>query len=271
MSSIKLEVMSLSKVAKNSGEFVPEKLLPHDFEDRPIWGPITKRIETDGAAADSKNTHIDPAPSAKAGEQPFDSDFSAPETHIDTPTIPVSKEPDGTVENPPVEEKVSQEDLDAAVEKAYNSGVQAGMERMESDHGLSVKTLQSICEQLSTIRETILKNSMSELRELVLLISEKIIRHSIASQKDTIIQTVDEAIHHAVKSDEFIIYVNPDDYITIKTKSSDFISSVSGLENIIVQSDATIDRGGCLIESSNCTVDATLASQLEVIAESLQE
>lgn len=261
----------MSKVIKKSGDFIPERIIPKDFNAAPTWGNLVKEIELEDDIPLHVDTQEDSPTDTAAGTQPFDLDFSAPE-HSSTGAEAHPK-PDLSESSSPqnMPGKYSQEDMDAAVEDSYDKGVQAGMERMESDYGVSIKTLQSMCEQLNTIRETILKNSLSEMRDLVLLISEKIIRHSVESQKETIIRTVEDAIQQAVKSDEFVITVNPDDYITIKTKSADFISSVSGLENIIVRSDASVDKGGCMIESSNCTVDATLVSQLEIIAESLQE
>ncbi len=271
MSLTRLEVMSLSKVIKDSGGFVPEKIVAKDLEDSPVWGNLVKHVEPEIETV-QETTEIDvPTHDSNVTSQSYDSDFSAPEIDEHDTLIHSDASPVMPDEQNIAEKMFSQEELDLALEESYSNGVQAGMDRMESDYGLSVKTLQSICEQLNTVRETILKNSMSEMRELVLLIAEKIIRHSISSQKETIVKTVEDAIQQAVKSDEFIISVNPDDYITIKTKSADFINSVTGLENIIVRSDASIDSGGCLIESSNCTVDATLVSQLEIIAEALQE
>ncbi len=262
--------MSLSKVIKNSGDFVPENIISKDLDDKPVWGQLVKRIEAEKNPPEQSNEGE--ATHGSVAAKTFESDFSAPDISSEDDGQPrVTIPPADLTGQAKLDHKYTQDELDAAVEDSYNSGVQAGLERMESDYGVSVKTLQSVCEQLNTIRETILKNSMSEMRELVILIAEKIIRHSITLQKDTIVRTVEDAIQQAVKSDEFIISVNPDDYITIKTKSADFINSVSGLENIIVKSDSTIDSGGCVVESSNCTVDATLVSQLEIISEALHE
>jgi len=44
---------------------------------------------------------------------------------------------------------------------------------------------------------------------------------------------------------------------------------MSGLENITLQSDATIEPGGCKLESSCCTVDATLTNQIKVIRDNV--
>ncbi|MDR3630092.1 MAG: FliH/SctL family protein, partial [Desulfocapsaceae bacterium] len=108
-------------------------------------------------------------------------------------------------------------------------------------------------------------------QNLVLAIAEKIIRHSVTVQNDTIIATVEEAIRQAVKTDELTIEVNPADLAVIKSRSRDLIDSLSGLENIVIQTNPEIERGGCRIDSSTSTVDATLASQLQIIKQAIEE
>ena len=50
----------------------------------------------------------------------------------------------------------------------------------------------------------------------------------------------------------------------------EIINEISGLDNIILKADRSVERGGCLLESANCTVDATISGQLQVIKEALQ-
>lgn len=255
----------MSKIIKDSVGFVPEKILSVDLDRPAVWKNLAGPAERESEENDTEDVfgqdlNIEPAddqnPTEAASDSySFDSDFSSPESG------------DGVDNTAPPPERI---DLEALTEEFYNKGVEAGIERMESDYGSTIKTLQSVCEQLSSVHETILKNSLEEMQNMVLQIAEKILRQSVASQKETIIGTVEEAIQLAVKSDEFLIRVNPDDYETIKSRSTDFIHAMNGLENINVKSDASVERGGCLIESNNCIVDATIASQLEIISDSVK-
>lgn len=266
----------MSKVIRDSTGFIPQKIVAADFDRPAVWENLAKQVEpepvTDEALEPENTKSTDqsrgtddarrPEESSAANEaqQPsFENDFSSPQ--IDEQIAgktPQSADSGG--------ESVVPADVDAIAEEYFNKGLQAGAERVDNDYKLCLKTLQSICEELDTVRETILKNSLGEMQDLVLQIAAKILRQSVTVQDETIVRTVEEAIQQAVKSDEFIISVNPEDYETIHSRSTDFINAVNGLENIIVRSDASVDQGGCMVESSNCTVDATLASQLEVIA-----
>jgi len=268
----------LSKVIKKTEDFVPDNLLPECVDTPPVWGNFARQVEvyqqnstepTVQKAASSPSPDTKPEVQDQAGPEGLDSDFTAPQNIATPPVEKPAAINEAATEEIQEKELLPKIDIEAIAQENFNKGVQAGIERMESDFGSSLKTLQQVCEQLNTIRDTILKNSIGEMKELVLIIAQKIIRHSVISQNETILSTVEEAILQAVKSDEFKIAVNPDDYDTIKSKSSDFINTISGLENIIVGSDASVERGGCIIESSNCTVDATIASQLEIIAEKI--
>ena len=54
------------------------------------------------------------------------------------------------------------------------------------------------------------------------------------------------------------IYRQP--LIFVKTK-------LPRLINLVIKKDPGIERGGCKVESENCTVDATIASQFDIIRE----
>jgi flagellar assembly protein FliH len=48
-----------------------------------------------------------------------------------------------------------------------------------------------------------------------------------------------------------------------------FLSSISGLQSIVVESDEDISRGGCVVESDQGKVDATIETKLEKIQDQL--
>lgn len=262
--------MNLSKIIKDSKDFIPDSTFSTQSTKPAVWGDIVEKVDpsrgTDSSSDSqpsvfSENINQTPAENSPHHNDSFNEDFSAPLQEDN-----VFSENSDPIDQTTVEEKI---DLDAFAEDHFHRGIQAGIERMESDFGASIKTLQTLCEQLETLRDTILQNSMEEMINLVLKISETIIRQSLSSQKETIIKTVEASIQQAVKSEEFIISVNPEDFEVIENKSQDFINSISGLENVIIKKNSTIERGGCFVESNNCTVDATVSSQLDIIADAV--
>jgi flagellar assembly protein FliH len=266
--------MSSSRVYKNLEGFQPEQLVSRSKQGNDGWQPATIPEE----AAESENIHRqqqdDKRITQEADHDPAD---STPKDELFALQSDQTSEPDD-------DRDAAQQQMESALEaiptpaeiedlkeKVFQQGVQEGLRQAEADYGSSTLALFQACEQLSSIRETILVNSKSELIEMIIAFSEKIIRHSVTEQDQTIIDTVEEAMHQAVKSSEFYIFLNPEDMAAIKERSNDFVAGLNGLENIIVKSDPAIERGGCRIESENCTVDATMSSQLEIINDRLRD
>lgn len=269
----------MSRVFKQSSSFIPEKIIVGNNRVKSGWHSVLlqetqpkepsegshkkESLQNTPSEMDFSGTHGNPSP-----ESSHKMDFSAPDALAafveEAEPLPDTKDDLAIAPHP---ERI---DIELLQEEAYNKGLQDGLARAEEDFGSGTKALMMACQEINGLRETILNNSMDEMQNLVLVIAEKIIRHSVTEQDSTIIDTVKEAIHKAVKSDEFIIQVNPSDLTIINAKTKEFIESVNGLENIIVHADPAIDRGGCKVDSSTSTVDATLAGQLQIIENALK-
>ncbi len=112
-------------------------------------------------------------------------------------------------------------------------------DKAEQDFGDATRALLSTCQQLDTVRETIISNSSEELQEFALSIAERILRISVREQDDTIIATIEEALQRAVKSDEFTVYIHPEDHDTVAEKSAEIIAGLTGLNKIVIKKDST--------------------------------
>ncbi len=259
--------MNLSKFYKKSNSFQKEKILPRttDGKNEAVWGSIVVQDATIVEPETPQINTVDPF------EDPMVPDIEEPQFTENLPpiseTVPI-EEPAPVVEQP---KKVPEPAIDiAAIEqKSFDSGVAAGKQQAEDDFENSAQTLLNMCKELDILRETILRNSTDEMKKLILDISTKIIRHSVTEQEETIVATIKDSISRAVKSDEFQIQLNPEDLAIVETRKQEIIDTVSGLDTISLKPDATIERGGCTIESSYCTLDATISSQIGIIHDSV--
>ena len=192
-----------------------------------------------------------------AQQQPVSEEERPAPPHVE-PQIDLSKYLELTIHNKKIEE-------------AYQKGLKSGKEKAIQDLNDATKALLITCQQLDTIRETIINNSSRELQDFALTIAERILRISVRDQDSTIIATIEEALQRAVKSDEFTININPEDYQTIAEHSAEIVAGLSGLNKIVIKKDITVERGGAKIESDNCTIDATIAGQFDVIREEIKK
>ncbi len=260
--------MSLSRFYKTNNNFKPEAVLDTTAftSGEPVWGTI---IKDETIPPESVPEHVQESLSPATEAPESATDVSQPTEFLEESVSDNSNE---NVANEPLVPLVEPEPkikIEAIRENAFTSGIAAGRQQAEEDLENIGQTLLGICNELDRLRETILQNSADEMKELVLAISERIIRHSVKEQEETIIATIKDAIHLAVKSDEFQIQINPEDLEVVNSQKTEIISSISGLDNIVLKSDPNIERGGCKLESTCCTVDASMASQIKVIHDSI--
>jgi flagellar assembly protein FliH len=154
-------------------------------------------------------------------------------------------------------------------EQVYNQGRQAGREEAEQEFADTVSALGVALEEIGRLRESILRNSIHDMLLLVMVIAKEVIKREVEINPDVIVSTISRALHAAVKSDEFHLRINPQDLELVNEKKPFFIASISGLQNITVETSEEVSRGGCFLESNFGEVDATIEGQLEQIREQL--
>jgi flagellar assembly protein FliH len=272
--------MSLSKYYEKSDAFKPEELFKpagdqhfkqlvvnRSERDRFHSGTVTTQINSTQERRQHGQTgeHNAAIPEAQKSVEARDENGSQ-ETAQAKSQIAETKEPaiDPTRF---VEIAVAQEQM----EKAFLQGREEGEQKADQEFGDAVRALVNICQQLDTIRETIINNSRQEMLDFTLAVAERILRISVAEQDQTIIHTLEEALSRAVRSDEFTIYVHPDDLQIVREKVPELIAGISGLNNLVLKKDVNVGRGGAKIESENCTIDATVASQFALICEEVRK
>jgi flagellar assembly protein FliH len=247
--------MSLSKYYPKSDAFQPEKIVRQIQDGAFVKVPPPKTTRDDFVSEDKPASQPKPDPFAKETK-------NTPPIPPPPPTAPA----DSTAPEPPSAEIIAQ-----AKAEAYQQGRAEAMAKAEEDFGTASRALLSCCQQLDSIRETIIANSSGELRDFALTIAERVLRISLQEQDQTIIATIEEALQRAVKSDAFTVYIHPDDYRIVKEKSAELIAGLSGLNGLVLKKDITVDRGGAKIESDNCTIDATIATQFAAIRDEVMK
>ncbi|MGM0416978.1 MAG: FliH/SctL family protein [Thermodesulfobacteriota bacterium] len=172
---------------------------------------------------------------------------------------------------PPLEPAEPEIDVEALEKKAYQKGVAAGKKEVEEKLAKATKALNEAAKKLSTQSESIMQRSAEDMLQLVMAIAERILHFEISERKEVVVRIVQQTINAAVQAEEFHIRVNPEDIEVLNEQKPLFIASLSGLSNIEFIADASITRGGCILESPSGRVDATLETQLDEIFTHLKE
>lgn len=168
-------------------------------------------------------------------------------------------------------DQAGQVDYRRAVEEAHACGRQEGIAQAEERIGELGRAFAAAVEDISRLRESILKNSTDDMLRLVLAVAQQVVHVEIASNPQIVLETLKRGLKAAVRSDEYHIRLHPQDLALVSEQKPLLLASVSGLKNITLEGDAGIARGGCMVESNLGQVDATIDSQLAEIRDRLQQ
>lgn len=156
-----------------------------------------------------------------------------------------------------------------AYEKGFEQGQKDGFEIGEKRALKTVEHIEALFGELAQIREAILKRHEKEIIAVISAAIEAIV-HKAAVADDRLIG---DAIRHALElsSDrsEIKLRVNPDDYAFIENARPEFFSEFKDIRSIIVHSDPSIARGGCILETPKGGIDARIETRLKKIQQCL--
>jgi flagellar assembly protein FliH len=119
--------------------------------------------------------------------------------------------------------------------------------------------------QLEDSKKTMINGLEHVLLRFCVELTKKIISCELETNRDMITATIKRALSMIADRENVLIRVSPGDMETA-SGSKDFLSTVTErLENVRIEEDARINKGGCIIESNSGLVDARLGVQLEEV------
>ena len=158
-----------------------------------------------------------------------------------------------------------------AYEKGYAQGEKDGFEIGEKKSLKIIENMENLLIEMSRFKLDILKHHEKEILELIFSIAEKIIHYQVNINETAVKGSIIKALNLIGDKSQVVLRVNPDDYDYVEKLRPDFFSKIKDIKSVVVNSDTTVSRGGCFLETSNGEVDATVETQLEKIRQCLIE
>ncbi|MFN9778218.1 MAG: FliH/SctL family protein [Candidatus Kapaibacterium sp.] len=165
-------------------------------------------------------------------------------------------------------------DIQAAYDRGFTDGQSVTSALMESE-------LSSFREKVSNIDTVI-----HELREqfameteqmhtiavnVALAIAEHILHREVSANSHVAVEQAKKVLSTMHGTREVIIRVHPDSYETMKEANSQLLNATSTLRKVDILSDESVERGGCILESSMGTVDTQFRHQLDHLRTTMEE
>lgn len=164
------------------------------------------------------------------------------------------------------------DEIQNQVQSAYDQGFEDGRQVTQLALAEEFKKFENWIKNIDLVTEKLTKNFSEELKKLgkavvpiAIQIAKLIIRKEVEQNSEILLEQVQNVLEAIENETIFKIRINPEDVGIIQTVGSR-LPQLSGIELI---ADPTIERGGCIVETSIGTIDATFQSQLEKIAQNL--
>lgn len=174
------------------------------------------------------------------------------------------------------EEVVPIEEVKRQVQEAYEKGFKDGQEVTRDFFTDEMMRHQEWVRRFDTITEKLRHQYSKELVKLEDMIislgmisAEHILQSEVTYNSQIVVQQVKKAIAEVDNESIFRILVHPESYEVLNQVKSKLLSSPAESMKIQIQSDDSIDKGGCLLETSSGIIDGKLRTQLATIKQRL--
>lgn len=128
--------------------------------------------------------------------------------------------------------------------------------------------LAQVAEQLVRVRllkTELLQNAENEIIALACKVAEKIIGRDLEREPELVVEICANAIDTVRTAQQVVMRVNPKDAAVLRERRPKLMELIGRVKEIAIKDDAEVPRYGCIIETDSGTIDAQLATQLEMI------
>jgi len=152
---------------------------------------------------------------------------------------------------------------EAAAKEGYNEGLQAAQYDIQ-------KIKESLAEFINAKQE-VYDSIAPDILEISIDIAKKIIKKEMTDDPQVILQNIKDIMKGLSKEETKItLKVNPNQAAILKQEVPECATSLGLEAKIIIISDENIMEGGCILNTTNGVIDATVESQLAIISEVLK-
>lgn len=192
---------------------------------------------------------------------------------IGNASAPVSEE---TREAILAEARVEAEDIrrQASVEgvqQGYEQGMAQAREELRAEMAPVFEELRNSIKGVMDYRDEVLRLAEQEIFELAVLISKKVLHSELQIRPEAVLEVIRHALDRAVGWGKATAQVNPEDYAFLEEHRLLLNEEAEGVALARMESNPSIARGGCLLESNFGEIDARLEKQVETVENALRE
>ncbi len=173
-------------------------------------------------------------------------------------------------------EAMKEQERMRAHEEGFQQGLADGKARAVLDMQEEIRETNAkaerILQEAQEATKDYLRMAEHQVAEVVMAVVEKILPQHFIDVPQVVLPAVRQALLKVSDQKLIHIHVHPDCYEIILMARDEFRSMLTGGgADLQIVSDESLQPGDCMIETSNGTLDARLATQIELIRNAVQE
>ena len=163
-----------------------------------------------------------------------------------------------------------QDGFNDGLEKGTDEGEKTGFEQAAKKLEPLLSSLQQGLLQLKNLRQDTYQKLEKEVVELALAIARKVICREIEVDKEVVVGVAREALTKIEDPGKITIKLNPSDLQFISETKYQLSEMIGNIDNVKLESEDSIQSGGCLVETDLGEIDARIEHQLQAVEESFR-
>lgn len=161
----------------------------------------------------------------------------------------------------------AQEESENIKKSAFEEGYRLGLEKVNAD----IENFRNELNNFMNAKKEVFEYIAPDILEISVNIAKKIIKKELDSDPQVLINTIIDVLKTVSKNESKItIRVRPQSVQFIKDTLPNITYQYGIDSKINIISDPSIEEGGCILQTNNGIVDASIDTQIEIIKKALE-
>lgn len=172
-------------------------------------------------------------------------------------------------------EEIKEEAREAGREEGFKEGHKDGMKKAAEDCedilAAANEKANSLMSAALEARKVYLQMAEDDITNIAMSAVEQILPQHFIDAPQIILPLVRKALMKVRDQAEVTVHVAPDAYEFVLMAQAEFQHMLEGQAVLLIQSDASLQPGDCVLETPNGNVDARLATQIELVKKAIRD
>lgn len=159
--------------------------------------------------------------------------------------------------------------MEEAHREGYQIGINEGQNAGYTEYAEYLEQAKSIIEASKLDYENYINSAETEILELGMKVAEKIVQTSISENKEHFLQLVKKVLKETRDQKEIQLHVNPLHYQYLLSEKDELLALFPIKPSLFIFPDEAAAENGCIIETANGRIEASVDTQLLMIKQKL--